>query len=44
MIMDDNRIMEAAKLIANSSAVLIQAPCLRSAVSGKYECEQTCEK
>lgn len=32
MIMDDNRIMEAA------------APCLRSAVSGKYECEQTCEK
>ena len=25
MIMDDNRIMEAAKLIANSSAALIQA-------------------
>lgn len=25
MIMDDNRIMEAAKLIANSSAVLIEA-------------------
>lgn len=24
MIMDDNRIMEAAKLIANSSAALIQ--------------------
>ncbi len=25
MIMDDNRIMEAAKLIANSSAALIEA-------------------
>lgn len=25
MIMDDNKIMEAAKLIANSSAALIQA-------------------
>lgn len=25
MIMDDNRIMEAAKLIANSSTALIQA-------------------
>lgn len=23
--------------------MLIQVPCLRSAVSGKYECEQTCE-
>lgn len=41
-----NKMLLNANVVAYGAMVdlLIQAPCLRSAVSGKYECEQTCEK